>query len=195
MATKLGIVNSALLKLGARTISSLNDSSKTARLANETFDGIRDLVLQSHEWNFAMKRESVASDVTGPEWGFDFAYSVPIDCFKVISINGEDLNSCKWKVEGRKIVTDLTSPVEILFIFRAEDYGDYPPLFSDALAERCAAEWCQRVTGTDSTQQIHVNLSNRKINEAKSVDGQEGTPKKIGAGAWIESRWGGRPGF
>ena len=42
MSSKVGICNSALIKLGASTIMSLADGSKNASLCNEQYDKLRD---------------------------------------------------------------------------------------------------------------------------------------------------------
>lgn len=56
-ATNEDIANSALLKLGAESITSLSDTTRRARLVNEQFNKIRKRLLRSHPWNFAMKRQ------------------------------------------------------------------------------------------------------------------------------------------
>jgi len=55
-ATNEDIANSALAKLGAEEITSLSDTTRRARLVNRQFVKIRDKLLRSHPWNFAIKR-------------------------------------------------------------------------------------------------------------------------------------------
>jgi len=63
MATNAeAICNSALLKIGASTIVSLSDSSVEAEACNEQYTKLRDELLRSHPWNFAMKRVFLGTD-------------------------------------------------------------------------------------------------------------------------------------
>ena len=62
MASKsyVSIANLALISLGADTIMSLDEDSKPARLINNIYEFIRDEVLRSHPWNFAIRWASLA---------------------------------------------------------------------------------------------------------------------------------------
>jgi hypothetical protein len=50
------IVNLALIRLGANTITSLSDGSRNANAANTIYSIIRDEVLRSFDWGFAKRR-------------------------------------------------------------------------------------------------------------------------------------------
>lgn len=56
MLSKVGICNSALAKLGDSFIIDIDDGSKQARACKECFDRLRDALLRSHRWSFAMTR-------------------------------------------------------------------------------------------------------------------------------------------
>ena len=63
--TDVSIVNMALLKLGADTITALTDTtSKEAVTANALWEQVRDYVLTAHEWKCAIKR----ADLELSEW-------------------------------------------------------------------------------------------------------------------------------
>ena len=70
------ICNNALIKLGANTITSLSDDTKPARLCNKIYTVLRDDLLRSHPWNFAIGRSSLAQLVDAPAFGFSFQYRV-----------------------------------------------------------------------------------------------------------------------
>ena len=54
------IVNLALIRLGANTITSLSDGSRNANTANKIYEMIRDEVLRSFDWGFAKRRAWLA---------------------------------------------------------------------------------------------------------------------------------------
>ena len=192
MASQTEIINAALLKLGEDPVASIDEDSAAGHLAKRTFSMLRDAVLSSHTWNFAIRRASLAVNATAPTWGYTQAYNLPSGpdaALRVLEVNGEDETTGKWKVEGRTIVTDLSTPLEIRYIARTDIYGDYPPLFSEALASRLAYEWAIGIDGHVQDRQIFGREYREKIAEARSADGQEGIPDAVEANLWINSRF------
>jgi len=58
-STDVDICNGALLELGEEVIVALSDNNKRARACNQRYADIRDSILRSHLWNFAVKRETL----------------------------------------------------------------------------------------------------------------------------------------
>ena len=90
MSTILEICNSALIKLGVEPITSLDplvDDSKAARLCAATYEMIRDDLLASHYWNFAMKRATLVVNATGPLYDYSYAYDLPADSLRIHSLS------------------------------------------------------------------------------------------------------------
>ena len=91
MATsETAIANSALAKIGAKSILSLDDDSREARLMKQQFAPLRDMLLRSHPWNFAIKRLELAASSTAPIFGFDNRFVLPVDYLRVLEIDSED---------------------------------------------------------------------------------------------------------
>tara|TARA_R100001530_G_scaffold114015_1_gene80959 strand:+ start:206 stop:1021 length:816 start_codon:yes stop_codon:yes gene_type:complete len=61
-SSEVAICNSALIKLGAAEISSLSDTNKRAQLCNAQYSKLRDELLRSHPWNFAIGRKVLSLD-------------------------------------------------------------------------------------------------------------------------------------
>ena len=99
----IDICNSALQRVGATTILSLSDNSPEARACSVAYDSNRRDELRKHRWNFATQRAVLAPDSTAPAFDFDYAFTLPSDCLRVIRPNTYDLD---WVVEGRKILTN-----------------------------------------------------------------------------------------
>lgn len=81
MATsEADVCNRALGRIGqTQFITSLDDASAIARVANAYYADSRDAVLEALPWTFAMRRQTLAAlaDVTRDGW--QFCYSVPYD--------------------------------------------------------------------------------------------------------------------
>lgn len=111
MASEVEICNSALIKLGDDTITSLTDDSKRARLCNAQFARLRDEVLRAHPWNFAIRRASLAKLSQAPAFEFAAAFRLPEDpyCLRVLLLfDGsapQGISRHRWKIEGRTLPT------------------------------------------------------------------------------------------
>jgi hypothetical protein len=188
MASTVGIVNAALIKLGEASIASLSENSKAARLANNVFEDLRDAVLEAHPWNFALARASVAADAAVPAWGYAHAYtlpSAPLHCLRVLGLENA---SVEWRVEGRKVLTDTGSPLRIRYIARVTDPNQYSALFRECLAARLAAELAEPLKQSAGMAEAMRHLYERKLAEARTADAQEGTADAIDATEWLDAR-------
>ena len=131
MASETDVCNSALIKLGVEPISSFDEDSKAARLCKEQYPKIRDEVLSSHLWNFAMKRETLALLPTKPVFGFDFAFALPTDFLRVLHMNRKLL---RFKIENNKRLLTNLADVSIIYVARITDESMFPAYFKEALA-------------------------------------------------------------
>lgn len=191
MASNVQIANQALRRLGANAILSFADPTAEGILVNDTFFEIRDDLLRDHPWNFASTRTSLAASATAPEWGFKRAFPTPEGFLRLLEVN--DQSTYEVKVEhiegiGTVFVTDLDAPLEILYLSKVDDPELYDPKFRKALALRCAVEWAEPLTATNSVlESVSVEFE-RALQAAKSADGQEGTPDQLAPNTWIRAR-------
>jgi hypothetical protein len=184
MATQIEICNSALIKLGVEPIQSLFDSSKAARLCKASYDMVRDDLLASHYWNFAMKRaELVLTDVEYPVFKFNCMYDLPEDCLRVHSLS----SNVEFKIEGGKIVTDLEN-ASALYISKETDTTKYSSIFSEAFALRLASNLAYALVQSVSLSEKMHALSDNRLRDARSFDGQEGTLDLLQEDEWLDSR-------
>ena len=103
MASVVDICNIALSNLGDQKISSLSDANERARVCHLRHEDVRDSVLRSHPWSCAIKRTQLARNDTAPVWGFDYAYSLPSDCLRVLDVEEWET---PFRIENGNIVTD-----------------------------------------------------------------------------------------
>jgi hypothetical protein len=186
MATSVvQIVNNALVKLGANAILSLTEDSEAARAANLIYEQIRDAVLRDHVWNFAKKRIELAKDSDTPAFEFSFQYTLPSDCLRVLQMEELDMI---YKIESGKLLTD-ESPAKILYVSRVEDVNLFDSMFVEALSARISAELAVTLAESNSLYQNMMEMYQRKILDARSMDAQEsGGQDEIVADTWLSSR-------
>ena len=183
--TEVSICNSALIKVGAERITSLSDTNKRAQLCDEQYDKIRDEVLRSHPWNFAIKRVELTSTGTTPAFGYDYEYTIPTDVLRILSLHD---NTIKWRVEAnRKLLSD-SATVKIEYIAQITAAAEYDSYFAEALALRLAAELAYPLVQSIRLQENLMQRFEMHIRNARSFDAQEGTPWDLTDDGWIETR-------
>lgn len=189
VTTETGIVNVALLHLGHAEILSFEDATKPGQLARATYELHRDALLRGFTWNFAIKRTTLTSSVLPDDvWGYEYAYNKPPDCLRVVQVNYD--RDIPWAVEGQQIVTNIEPPMELRYIQRRTDVGNYDPFFIQALAARLAAFWAEPLGKASTLQETMVKLFAQVMAEAVSCDSVEKTPEVIDASSWLLSRIG-----
>jgi hypothetical protein len=177
MASEVQICNLALLELGQAGITAFNEGSKPATLAEAFYEHTRDVVLAAHPWNFALVRAELALEVATPVWGFARQFQLPTDplCLRVWRMDGE-AEGLIWKVEGGKLLTDETI-AQIQYIAQITNPVLFSPLFVEALAARLSARFAMPVTGSREKAKDMYAMYEAKLREARTLDGQEGTPE------------------
>ena len=121
MADPTSITNLALAKLGISPIMALTDDSKQAQFANRFYSQTRDEVLSGHRWNFAMRRVTLNRLATGPVFEWEFAYQLPVDCLRVVQLNGYEPSEEQgmFAIESDQLLTDAEDAL-VRYIARVE---------------------------------------------------------------------------
>jgi hypothetical protein len=186
--TKIGIANSALIKIGAERISSISETNKRAQFCNEQIEKLKREVLRAHPWNFATLRAELAQ-TDAPEWGYDYAYELPADCLRVLkAVVDSELDEIEYKIEGATIVTD--EPIlRIKYIYDVTDYSLMDDAFAETLACRLAADLAYPIAGSNTLQATMMAAYEAQLKPARSYDGQEGSAEQVTASSWIQSRY------
>lgn len=184
MASVTEICNRALIRLGADTITDITEDSKEGRLCNILYNQIRKELLRSHPWNFATKRSILASEVTTPDFEYDFQYALPSDCLRVLKFYDSSYN---WKVENTKILTNDPAPY-VYYVSDVTDPTIFDSLFNSMLVIKLALELSYAITGATFAASALSEEYKKLRADAKLFDAQEGTPDQFDDGDWLESR-------
>lgn len=189
MTPDVTIVNAALIRLGEAPLTAPDENSKPARLSAAIFADLRDAVIRAHPWNCAVARAVLPAGGAAPAWGYARAFPLPAGpehCLRVLSVAGEA--GAPWHVEGRTIVTDLPAPLRIVYLRRIVDLSGADALLREALAARLARELAEPLGKSAALVRAMAELYEDKLREARSADGQEGTPGAIEADGWLSAR-------
>lgn len=185
MASVTSICNSALAKIGAGRIISIDDPSEGAKLCKEQYTKNKEELLSSHPWNFAIARVSLAQLSSGPVFEYQYAYQIPVDCLRVLQVN--TTNSVDWEREGSTLVTD-SGEVYVKYI-KNVDEGLFNPLFAEVLALKLAYDISYSLVQSVQLREQLRNEYKEKLREARSYDAQEGGVRQVQADEFILPRY------
>lgn len=198
MASKVEIANRALTKIGEARILSLSDDVEAARSIDSMFDTVRDAELRIRKWKFSISRDSLPALAGSPAWGFDYQYQLPSGCLRILQVNDiypgvslsdyRSMDEAEWRVEGRKILTDIGAPLKIRYIARVEDTGQWDAAFTEAFACRLAAEVCERLTQSNTKRELAWGEYKNAIRAALTADAIEAAPEPIPDTEWVLAR-------
>ena len=183
------VANIALNMLGHITMGAETDKTKEGQLFRSMYYPARDALLRSFTWNFAIRRDSISKLSSTPEFRFAYEYPSPTDMLRLLEIFGDTNVEVQWRVEGAKILCDLSSPIKIRYITKVESPGLYDAFFIQSLAAKLAFQWAEPLSKTSTLQKMMAEVFKETLAEAVSCDSVEKTPETIQAATWITARY------
>jgi len=183
--SKTAIANRALSKLGEPRVSNIETTnSNAAETIREMWDSVRDAMLQSYPWNFAIARKSIAADATAPDWEYNNRYRVPTGYLALLEVK----NDPDYVLEGSFILTDEGTPLKIRYIQRIEDTAQFDTMFDEALAAELAVQACESITQSNTKKQILMSERDAAIKAAFASDAIQEPPQTLRPDTWLTSR-------
>ncbi|PLR52419.1 hypothetical protein [Chimaeribacter arupi] len=197
MATKIVIINRALTKLGSERLMSETDNNAASRAIEAVYDGVLDNLLRIYRWSFAIKRAELATLTENPAFGYQYQYQLPADCLRIDVVTdmthqewhfGYTLPIPRYQVEGRKILTDMESPIYLRYGARMDDPTLYDSAFTEAFACALAVEVCESITQSSTKKQAALQDYEMAIRQARQASAIERPPIQQQETSWVTSR-------
>lgn len=203
MATEVEIVNAALRKGGgAKRILALTDSVGSAGIAADVLASERDDLLRAGVWNFAITRVKLGQLATLPAFEWAFAYGLPSDIERVVSVHGDSATTQEipYKIESilqtdGSYINAIVSNANAIYLRYCRQITD-PNLmtasFRQVLILRMAKIFAISIAKSNPLFAALKDEEKDAYRQARSVDGQEDWPEKLPEGSWTTSRraWG-----
>ena len=188
MPSETDCLNDALGQIGAARITAIDDQSINANHCAVFYPSLRDGLLRSHHWNFAMQRVALAADVTAPVSEFAYAYTLPGDCLKVVDYAGGTPSSSvvwsseyagmrfvpRYKIEGRKLLTN-DGVVYIRYLKQVTNVGEWDGMFYQAVTSLLASKLATAISHDHKMALALQKVGDHLLGLAMAVDGQEGS--------------------
>lgn len=188
VASEVEIMNSALIKLGAERIISPTDENNRARLMNEQYPKVRDELLRSHPWKFAIRRTPLTAIDPKPANYGDYAYvfNLPSDFMRLIELVNCNINEV-FDIEDRYLLGNY-APITIRYISRITNVAKYDDNFCEVLAWCLAADVAYALTGDKVKSDGAKVMADRALAQARSFNAQQGSVKRFVSDNWKNAR-------
>jgi hypothetical protein len=191
------VVNVGLTLVGAAPITSLTDGSTAANAADDIYTEVRDDLLRSHPWNFATKRTTLAKSATTPDFEFDYAYPLPSDWIRNISVHDNDAGhgTILFRVEivnNQRCIITSSDAVYLRYVYRLTDPNVMSSDFRRALEVSLARDLAVKLASSNVLQDRLSIQADRALARARSSDALGAFPELRPRGSWASQRGGRR---
>jgi hypothetical protein len=114
----------AILRVG--TAEQFGPSSQAMLLAKSLYPQVRDALLLSGSWTWAMKATTVIESLPRPEYKWAYRYAIPTDCLRVFRVNDYDYSTgdSSWEVSGNFVLTNADSGSPAWVVDRVYEVGN-----------------------------------------------------------------------
>lgn len=191
MTSAVSICNRALLRLRVTRIADLSEQSEPARLCSALYPAARRRLIESHPWNFAVRRTSLARLSTAPAWGFADAFALPADFLRLLDINDRTAADTAHSLEtvgGTRALLIDAGAVDARYLFDQVDPGQFPDSFQEALSLEIARKLSYGLTDVQGIGEALTREFQAVIRGAKGTDAMQGTPRVRDRSAWLAAR-------
>ncbi|HIP80227.1 MAG TPA: hypothetical protein EYH07_17440 [Kiloniellaceae bacterium] len=189
MTDVTGLCNSALAKIGAARVTSLEEGSRNANLCATLYERCRDDLLRAHSWNFATARTKLAKKSEAPAFGYAAAFALPADWIRSVGAydNEAGLGALDFKIEGGDLLSDAEE-VYLRYVRRVEDVTRMPADFREALSALLARELAVPIAQSNTLEEKLEARFRTRLRRARTTDGLEDRADPLPLGAWAAAR-------
>jgi hypothetical protein len=188
MASVVEICNVALIRIGADTITAIDQDIKGARLCNVMYGPTRDALLRSHPWNFANRRATLAASATTPTFEFAYQYPLPSDYLKMQRVYYAYDHRIESMADGTKVLLADEDDISIEYTALVTDPNLMDPLFRQALSLALATAICPALTENAKMTEGLSAQAGEMLAMARTADAQEGTPRDPDTDLYVVAR-------
>ena len=179
------ICNTALSRLGAEFIASIDGRSKNARLCKLHYEHLRRTLQETRRFAFCVHRQAwgdptkskISPQASTPDWGYEFSYKVPPGS-KIVRAQAPDhgcqpydYEDIEWVQDGIHLYCDY-NPVWVTMVVDQTDPAEFSDMFIEVLVARMAAEMCIAITQSVNMYNSLQGMYKVKLQDAIDHDNQ-----------------------
>ena len=198
MTSEVDICNLALLRLGTRSsLSSFTEGSVEANACAQVYALMRDMLLASHQWDFATRRVGLA-DLGSPPVPWDYRYAYPVDCLRARSIRSgaRTRKVTIFEISGDvdadgnpiKVILCNLAQAELTYTAQIVTPDLFPPHFVEALSWMVAAEISTALSSNDALTQYAMQMAAQAVSSSKANDANQSPSPQEHVPDWVSVR-------
>lgn len=170
--TKIDLCSQALVKLGAKSIASMDENTTEAMVAQQLYEPTLRHLLSSYPWRFALRQECLGRLDETPLTDYPYAFQIPNDCLRILSA-GQNTKSSGliYRLVGQKLYAKVPEVV-LTYLSRPEE-NTFPPFFNQALTDTLAAQFCLPLTESSTRTDYMSKCATESVSKARLIDSQQ----------------------
>ena len=191
MATSvINICNLALTRIGADTITSLEDNTNRAKLCRLHYPEAVETTLSAKDWRFARSRASLVPLSAAPAFGWSYKFQLPADCLLVTkvydswSLSDEQTD---WQTEGDMVMANVPK-INIVYNRNIQDVLLFSAGFTRAVTLLLAAELATGIKASRSLRQELMAEYEHMLRRSGAREGRQGRNRRFGPGLLVKGR-------
>lgn len=169
----------ALTLIGANPITSFDDTSTEATVANNMYEDVAQAALCASRWRFATNQSVLNLLTDAPTGRFDRAYQLPSDMLMLHALTVNDL-VVEYTVYGDKAYANLSATDQVVadFSFRADE-NTWPSYFTLAVEYQLAAIFASSIARDEALTKMMDDKASMLMAKARNLDSQQQTTRKL----------------
>lgn len=167
MASKLDIVNGALIEMGETPLQSLTEDTESAITANYIYDQVYHDLLSKAPWRFAVTKQTLSQLVAAPLNEWSYQYQIPSDCVRVLRVYPDQ----DYDIYGDTIYSKA-SALALDYVAKVTEDA-LPPYFVRLLVLELAVRMSMSITASAGMKGTLIQEKQLQFAAALAADAQQ----------------------
>ena len=177
--SKFDICSSALVLVGANTITSFTANTTESTVASQLYETTLESMLTRCRWRFASKQAQLSRNTNAPDARWEAKYSLPEGTLIIHTLTVND-NVIEYDRYGNEIFCDASTSDTVVADYTYQpSEADFPPYFTQALVFELASLFAGAIARNDSLSQLYASRSVAQLAIARAQDSQAQTTRKV----------------
>lgn len=178
--TLLDIANSALVKIGAKPVQSIQDDTPSGRLIALRLRPVMDTILTMYPFTCSQKRVVIAPKAILEGQKYQYVFDIPSDMLRMISIEGKGgFRVFDFDHVGSELFCGY-DPLTILYCRSMYNVEKVDFDLAEAISLYLAYDICERITENQNRRRQLYEEFSLFFAKVKTVDSQKGGPQSYG---------------
>jgi len=183
------VASAAMAMIGGAAITSFDDSSIEAEIAESLYEDTVQGMLAEHRWRFAAAQYTLNHVTATPTGRWGHAWQIPDGAIEVWTVTSNDI-PIEYDIYGGKIYCDAdsSSTLVIDYAYRASE-SEWSGAFRTAVQYRLAAIFAVPLRIDVTMAELLDTRAEMALKRAKLANSQSQTTRKIRTSRFLSQRY------